>query len=344
MKIIVMELKKFFVFSVLLFLIAVLFLKYMNYLYTPRTQYDFDTDIYQSYVNEIRSLSFAEQGTWLVAEQQRLYELISKKDEMDSAYITGEIDLETFSAYQTAYMRALTEQPAFDAITHKYMYYQSLEEKGVRTEFYYDLNVCDYINYLAKADYFLIAFVIFTVIQMLSMDREYKMYEMVISSMNGRRHRYKIIAVFLFLFVAFLSTAIVDSFLYFKENLAELLKFKVCNIETFSSCYPSVSIRDYIFFTILLKLAWSILLGYFVFLVYVLTENKIISLVISTAAIYIPLMLKKVLPISVSRYFIGCQLSGDAILTSSVSTSVCFLGCYLVIISTILLLLKRRRL
>lgn len=337
------ELKKFFILPVLAFLAVILFLKYMNYLYTPKTSYNFSTEIYNEYIEEIRTLSFDEQGSWLEKEQDRLNNIISRNDEMTDAYTTGKIGLDEFSSYQSKYAKAQMEFPAFNEISHKYEYYQTLESKGVETEFFYDLTVRDYISYLAKADYFFIAFVIFTVAQMLSMDKENKMHEMVISSANGRLNRYKLTAIFLFIFLSFLTTAAVDIILYFRDNSNELLNYKVCNIEMFSVCGYTVTILKYIIFTLLMKMIWSIALGYFVYLVYILADNKIICLVINTAAIYIPIMLKSVLKTTVSRCFMGVQLCGDSFLTSNVKTSIIFLTIYVILISVVLIVLRQYR-
>lgn len=341
MKMIKFEIKKFLIFPIFIFLAIVLVLKYMNYLYMPKTQYNFSIEIYNDYINTLNTLSFEEQKEWIETEMQHLTDILSKKDEMTSAYTSEKITLDQFSDYQTEYMKAEAKKPAFDEIKQKYEYYTSLENKGIKTEFFNDLTVRDYINYLAKANYFFIAFVIFTVVQMLSADKENKMDEMVLTSPNGRLHRYKIIAIFIFIFLTFLTTVAVDIILYFRDNSIELLNYKVCNIEIFRECGAWITIKNYIFFTLLLKLFWSIMLGYFVYLIYALTDNKIVNLVIDVAFIYISLMLKNVLGDAVSQCFIGSQLCGDVVLHSTVNTSMIVFMIYVILITAVLILLRK---
>lgn len=332
-----MELKKLFSLKNSMFFIALLLLKVVIWNMTPSVQYDFSTEVYRGYISKIAGGLSDETSAFIENEEKRFDELFSKQDEMERMYSNEEITLDEFSEFNMEYVKAQSEMPAFTEIMEKYTYFEQIGADGKNPIFFYDLDISEYLSSI-NIDYLFLIFLVFITTFLLAQDKDNHMYDMVVSTMNGRKRltNARLISSLLFALVGGIISTCAEFFILIHHNGAFFLDMDLYSIEQFGSCNYDLTIFQYIIAVYGMRIFWSLVLISVVFLTYALVKNNISSIFIVFALIFIPFLFNSMIKGNVRNALIGVQLSGVSVLENSIHASL-FAGIATFLIALLLL-------
>lgn len=317
-----MELKKLFSLKNSMFFIALLLLKVAIWNMTPSGQYDFSTEVYRGYINEIAGEMSDETRIFIENEEKRFDELFSKQEEMERMYSNEEITLDEFSEFNMEYVKAQTEMPAFTEIMEKHSYFEQISAEGKDPIFFYDLDISEYLSSI-NIDYLFVIFLVFITTFLLAQDKDSHMYDMVVSTINGRKRltHARLISSLLFSLVGGIISSCCEFFLFVHQNGASFLNMNLYSIEQFGNCDYDLTIFQYITSVYGMRIFWSLILVSIIFLTYIFIENNISSIFIVFSIIFIPFLFNSMIKGQGRNALIGIQLSGVSVLENSVHTS-----------------------
>lgn len=335
------EIKKLVNISTILIIIALILFKLLSVFFIFYPEYPFPKDIYKKYAETLSGMTHSEQSELIANETLHFESVFAQEEEMKSKYNNFLITFEEFSNYNYTLTKAKYEHPAFLAINDKYEYFEELYAEGESPKYFYDLETIDYINRLQRADYLIIAFAIFSLIHFLSINKEYKMHELVVSSVFGREKlmMVQIRISLVFIFITAVISSLTDFYIFFHKNAPEYLQMPLNSMETFASCKYDLTVWQCITLILCMKVLWSLVLVLFIFFVQSFTNNKMSSIYISFIAIFLPILIADNLSKSNKLLLIGTQLTGFSVLENSIPISVILS----IIMSTIFIILARRK-
>ncbi len=283
--------------------------------------YDFSEEKYRNYISVMQSKTPNEQGKFIAQEEIRINDIISVKNEMENKYLKGEITLDEFSDYNYSYSVANNELKPLELIKHRYEYFEEIRGEGKEPEFFFEYTILDSLEDLCKMDFLFVAFVIFAVTNMLSMDTDHKMQDTVLSTRYGRRKIYKILSIILFTLVLYVITSGFEFYTKVRECDYTLLNSMLYNLEEYRYCKYSITIGEYITLMFVMRGVWTVVLGFFAFAVYSVLKNKMTSLFVIAVLVFLPGLLSGSLGDKLPRVLIGPQLIGIAVQGNHIAIS-----------------------
>ena len=317
-----MELKKLFSLKNSMLFIALLLLKVVIWNMTPSVQYDFSTEVYRGYISKIAGELSDETSAFIENEEKRFDELFSKQDEMERMYSNEEITLDEFSEFNMEYVKAQSEMPAFTEIMEKYTYFEQISAEGKNPIFFYDLDISEYLSSI-NIDYLFLIFLVFITTFLLAQDKDNHMYDMVVSTINGRKQltNARLISSLLFSFVGGIISTCAEFLIFIQQNGASFLNMDLYSIEQFGNCYYDLTIFQYIIAVYGMRIFWSLILVSVIFLTYIFVKNNISSIFIVFSLIFIPLLFSSMIKGQNRNALIGIQLSGVSVIENNVHKS-----------------------
>ncbi len=94
--------------------------------------------IYREYMTDLEGPLDEKKAERISSIRRELYEVILKKDAMESSYKSGEISADEYSDYLSEYHYSVDRANVFSEISEHTNYIVEMEENGVRAEFVYD--------------------------------------------------------------------------------------------------------------------------------------------------------------------------------------------------------------
>ncbi|MCH5324836.1 MAG: hypothetical protein J1E39_06430 [Eubacterium sp.] len=306
------------------------------YFYAPE-QYDFSTELYREYVDILRGELTEDKQQYLHDEQKRLNDVLKMKAVMQDGYNRGVITLEEFREYNTEYLRAEKQLPAFNAVYEKYEYFLTLEDKT--PIFFYDLDTAEYLGDYG-ADVLFILFIIIFGLRLWDYDRLCGISLMSAATpLSGpKRDNLR--------FAATAAVAVAGSVISFVPDIVSFLIrcgsgslfMPLCSIADFGGCPYNVNVLGYMLMMLGLRIIWSVSVCFMLGFVYKLIKNIYACIALSAAVIFLPTLTCGMLPQAARTVLAGAQLTGYAVVDGTVLLSVCAA----VITSVVFWLLCRR--
>ncbi|MCH5324647.1 MAG: hypothetical protein J1E39_05465 [Eubacterium sp.] len=290
-----------------------------TYFYYP-PEYEFSKDFYREYTDTLFGEHTAEKEQYILGEQARLEDILSRKEETESAYIRDEITLEEYIDFNTEYIRAENQLSAFNKIYEKYEYFLTVEDKG--PQYFYDLDVIEYLGEYG-ADVLLLLFLIIFGLRFWDYDRLCGMSLSVISTPLGRikRDNIKCAALITMTVISSLLSFIPDIISFCMRCGGEMLNMPLCSMAEFGCCGYQLSVLGYMLLVLLVRTVWAVSMCVLLCLIYKLIINMYAGVALSAAVILLPVMAGYGLPPELRTVLIGSQLTGFSVLETSIPCS-----------------------
>ncbi len=248
--------RKMWIAVLLLFVVKILLL-----LYTPGdgTYSQINKSIYRRYMEQYQGELTAEKAEQIEAENTRLNETLALESEMKEKYFAGEIDADTYDAYQTELYDAQAKQPTFEKVYEKYQYFLAQGDSfPASPQFFYDLDWDKYLKGMFIDIPLLLALLV-VIAPAFAMEFSSGAFQILLSSRRGRGRTYwaKVAASLVY--------AVCVSALFFgADMLLNVQRYRLPgwdaplqSIQTFSGCPYALTMRTYF---------WSVYLYRFLFM------------------------------------------------------------------------------
>ena len=284
---------------------------------------EYSKDIYHEYLDELYGAPTAEKEQYILDEKERRDDILSIYEDMILAYERGEITAEEYKAYDEEYTRAKAQQPAFDKVYQKYQYYLTLSGTEKKPQYFYDLEIIEYINGFG-ADVMFILFLTVFGLRFWGSDRTGGMSLAVMSSKYGRQYRdnLRIAALLIVSTVGSALSFCVDIGIYAARCGIGTLFLPLCGMEEFAACAYNVNILGYLLLVLMIRIVWSAAVCFMLVPIYKLVGNIYACITAGAAVIFLPLVLMPSLPEVMIKALAGTQLTGFAVLNNDMPLSI----------------------
>ncbi len=336
------ELKKLCEGKVLLIFICLMALKLATLLiYSPPQDNGFNTEFYREYSDILYGEPTAEKERYILDEQERLANIISRKEEIDALYNSDKITLDEYIAYNEEYSAAISQQSAFQKIYDKYEYFKTLDDKT--PWYYYDLDTAGFLTGYG-ADILFVLFLTVFGLRFWDFDR---LSGCLLSVTSQPIDKIKLSAIraaalMTFALVGSLLSFGADIFMFCQRCGAWALNVPLCGMAEFATCGYDLTVLGYMLSVLFIRTVWSLAMCVMLCLVHRLAVNMYASVAISAALILLPMMFSSQLPEPIGTILIGSQLTGSAIALTKLPQSLIAAAVTIILLAAAIRLIKNK--
>lgn len=292
-----------------LILVGILIVKVIFTYASLNVSADFSIDVYKDYVNKLSHMSQTDAELFVPKEADRLENILSANEKMQSDYAAGTISLDEYKAYMKKYYEADSKRSAFAVIQTRYEQYFELDRS--ERVWFYDLEWRAFGNMLSLDFCLLFALFIFC-IPAYCREHSSGVHMLNMVSKNGRMK----------LHIAKLAVIIISSLLFalliYSVDFAVMgVKFGFENFDKpyrtiidHGSAYDSMPILKFFVLLSLSKVLWTVCAALTLGVISVIAKNIVISTVVSAAFILIPVVTVPT-DSKLNNYCIGVGLKGS---------------------------------
>lgn len=242
--------------------------------------------IYKYYIQQLEGQYTEEKYNWIISERDRLYNLIDSQDEFEEKYSNDEIEQEEYLEKHYEIVAAKEKLPTVEYIVEKSEYFKSMGGKGT---YFYDVEIADYVSNM-KIDLFAVVSVIIIITLIFTDDYECELENLIKTSVNGRSRLFRtrvICALFISAVLGVMYPIIEFIVKYIKFDLGDM-NASILSIYNMRNCFLDVSISNYIFLTIIVKVIYSTFLSIIVVMISSAIHKNMNIYMITLGLVFVP--------------------------------------------------------
>lgn len=254
-------------------------------------------DVYNHYIEQVKGEYTEEKNEWLTGERDKAREYIENAQIYDDRYENGEIGVAEYKDLKNEVSRSRGVIDTLEYMVDKSMYLESIDERIDNAEYFYDLDVNDYIENMGP-DIFVILLITVIVVNIFLEDYSCGTHSMIITSRDGRKKLFN--ARFLCVITASSLTGILFPVI---ELVVKVKKYNITGLNagirclsSMADCNLDMSVGEYLGLCMLTRCMAAVIYGIIVMGITFVTQNVIANYVTSIGILYLPYILYDKMP------------------------------------------------
>lgn len=266
-------------------------------------------EIYNEYIEELKGELTSKKEEYILTEWNTINDNISKSEEMELLYVSGEISRDEYAKFNDNYMYASSHISSINKVMEDYTYINEIYEKTdsrIKAEFINNR----YWNYFfdsASVGWFPILLIIIISIYSSSVEQSAGMWRIINAAYNGKAKM---------LGIKMLVSALVGAVISFTFAVAEYLIYAqffdmpqldapIQSIQMFGNLAVDISIGTMVMLIVIWRTIAGAAIALVSLLMAVLIRKDIISLTIMLVVTFIPVLLLDAVPEVFTYSFCG---------------------------------------
>ena len=282
------EIKKYIFNKVIIFVIlGFVLMKCLISFLSLKIDVPYGINLYKGYMERWDGVLTETKAAQIEAENERLSTIMQVFNEKQEQYINGEIEFEEFNEYTEEYNLSHSQKQAFEPVYAKYLYFTEADD---RVEFFYDLEIIEFIE-LFRTDFALVLLLCFVINIVYDLESRSDI-SIIIRSLPEGRHKFqrnKIIVALSFTLIITLIFCGIDIGLYsYKYSFAEWGR-TIHSIQAYSGFPVNTDIFSSVILIIAAKIVYSVIIAGVTILVSRITKRMFLSVFISVVLFALPM-------------------------------------------------------
>lgn len=294
----------------ILLFVLLLIVKCITVYFVDRFDYSNPIDeIYNEYIEVLKGDLTSEKEEYILTEWNTINDNISKSEEMEALYVSGEISRDEYAKFNDDYMYASSRISSINKVMEDYTYIKEIYEKTdsrIKPQFI-NSRYWDYFFDSASVGWFAILIIIIISVYSSSIEQSAGMWNIINAAYNGKA---KILAIKML--VSALVGGVV-SFVFAGVEYVTYAKFfdmsqldaPIQSIQMFGSLTVDISIRTMVMLLVVWRTVAGVGIALISLLIAVLIRKDIFSLILMLAVMFVPVLLLEAVPEVFTYSFCG---------------------------------------
>lgn len=253
---------------------------------------DLKVNIYREYIDEVKGDYTEEKNNWLISESERFQKYLEDKTVYEEKYNNGEIDANEYKDYLDNYKEADAKFSTLNYVIVRSSYLGTVAQDGKNAEYFYDLDMDDYIGNMG-VDIVVVLLITVFVVHIFGEDYNCGTDIIVKTCEKGRK----------ILFIARLKctliiSTIIGTIFPIIEFIIKNRKFSLEGMSASVSCLTSMqestlsmNIKQYLILCTIIRSLAAVLFSIIVMCITVFIKNTIADYVVAVAFVYLPYLI-----------------------------------------------------
>lgn len=289
------ECRKSFINNRLIFIVLAVILVSLIIAISGSQNYPINIDIYRSYMTKWHGEFDNDKMDEILAEQARVYELLSSERAMEERYLGGEIPDEEYSLYTNQLWEAKNQQPVIDYIVDKTVCFEETGQYG--QVLYYDIEAETFLKNIG-VDWIQIIAILLVALTVLTEEYRTGAYQLLLTTPLGRsktyRAKYAVTALYSGVVVIIIQCLCFAVALY-KYDFGDM-NAPIQSLVSFAGCVATLSVRSYMICFTLYRSAYDVCLGLLVFSLSTAVRNGVVLSFVSVCGLIAAYLFAPLLP------------------------------------------------
>lgn len=266
-------------------------------------------EVYNEYIEVLKGDLTSEKEEYILTEWNTINDNISKSEEMELLYVSGEISRDEYAKFNDDYMYASSHISSISKVMEDYTYINEIYEKTdsrIKAEFINNR----YWNYFfdaASVGWFPILLIIIISIYSSSVEQSAGMWNIINAAYNGKVKMLGIkmlVSALVGAVVSFIF-AVVEYMIYAQFFDMPQLDAPIQSIQMFGNLMADISIGTMVMLLVIWRTVAGVGIALISLLVAVLIRKDIISLMIMLVVTFVPVLLLDAVPEIFTYSFLG---------------------------------------